>query len=793
MIKSAVNIISKFYNEDTESICTRILYFFNTVDSYFFIAGLTSFILVYPGFVSPAVFVLALIFAYSSAKLADFYPVFLIFAIPVMAIAVLALGLPFIYLKQLLLANITLFFIIQFLFMGIPDSIVARDIRVPFLKMYNSLFTIAPTTVSFLISVFFSFYLSFCLLAGVSCRNVADGLKLIVLAASVLIVAAFTRVFIPKNLFSKFHKPDIRENPLFKRVIILNIDGARKDVFDSLNLPTMKMLEQNGSYHPLGLTTIYRALTNPAFASILTGTIPKYHRVFNNNLGQSIKTEGLPDIVSSIAYGSMHVKHFCKSYWETKIVSLPRHSAYACDEIMVGWLKDDIANRKEIRLFVADFSEADFLAHAYGSKSLAYKEALSRTNKRIGEFIKWLQESGNIKDTAVIVCSDHGIAAIDHSYLIAKSERFVPFYIYGDGIKKGFKIKRPGKIMDICCTVSYLLGVRYLHDSRGQVFTEVLEEDQMQAERNIFVNRFNKLKYEAEAARYGLNHDEIYQGDSLWWDNCIGEFAKQKDNLRILDIGSGSGFVAERFLENKVNFSEFVCFDICEEMLRQAKAKIGAHPNFKFILKENELKGPFDIITASSVFHHLVEPKDMATLIDKLLANGGIVIGSHEPNKEAFKNKLFLLFASLYKAMGGGITIDDDVVLDFNRLLHQGYPLAPRVSREEILQIVEYHSPVEQYDRAIEPEAGFVPKEFFFSCFSGYEVLKLQSYTTFFHRPYLEKHKNIQSLLAVTYKMLFKDGNLFKFVLRKKHCCLNYACHCEEPLFGMSVTKQSRF
>lgn len=769
MVNLFLKLISHIYNEKIESLCVRLLYFLNTIDTYSLVVGTGAWLIIFPAQFKLMPLALALLFAVMTAKIADFYPVFVVLALPVMVILAAVSAFSLVLIIKLLLVNFILFFIIQFLFMGIPDSIVARDLRVAFIKWYNSLFTVAPTTVSFSMSLFFSFYISFCLLAVTLAKSARDYFALGLSAALLLISAILTRALLPKNHFSKFHKLDTPEKPFFKRAVILNIDGVRKDIFDALDLPTRDRLIREGASHPAGLETVYRALTNPAFASILTGTTPEIHGVRNNNLNQTIQTEGLPDIVPAIAYGSMHVKHFCKNNWETKIVSLPRYSVYKSDDIMVNWLKEDMLKRKEVRLFVADFSEADFLAHAYGSCSRQYKEALERIDKRIGDFLGWMKTSGISEDTAVIVCSDHGIAAIDHSYLIASSEKFVPFFIYGKGIKKGFKIERPGKIMDICCTVAYLLGVKYPSESRGQVFTEALVNSNFEAEEEELVSRFNRLKYDAEANEYHSKHAEIYQGDKDWWDRSISDFASDsKRSLRVLDLGCGNGFVAERFMAKGVNLREFVCADISEKMLEAAKKSLKANPSFSFTSNLNELKGSFDIITASSVFHHVVCPQKLASFLDEFLSEGAVIIGSHEPNQQAFKNKLFFVAATLYKKIGGGVTIDDKMVAEFNRLLRERFSSASPVCREEILQMVEYHSPLEQYERDIDFQRGFVPAEFLKSNFAGYDILLLETYSTFSSRPWLSSHRNIQRFLNVLFKLFFREGNLFRFVLRKQ-------------------------
>jgi 2-polyprenyl-3-methyl-5-hydroxy-6-metoxy-1,4-benzoquinol methylase len=765
-MNTIINIISKIYNEEIESFCTRLLYFFNTINTYSIFAGITAFILVTNEKVFLSAFIIALILSWLTCKIADFYPVFILFATPIMIGIGWIIGIKGDLIINLLTASIIILLVIQFVFMGIPDSIVSRDPKVGILKIFNSLITIAPTTVSFSMSLFFSFYVSYIAILSQSYIYNNNIYWLAITSILLILSACLTRIFLPKNRFTKFHKPDMLDTPMFKRVVVLNVDGARKDIFDSLDMPAIKRLRDEGADHVKGLETVYRALTNPAFASILTGTIPKIHGIRDNNLGQSIQTEGLADIVPTISYGSMHVKHFSKKYWNTKIVSLPRHSVYKSDDIMVQWLKDDIERQGDVRLFVADFSEADFLAHAYGSKSKAYKDALIRIDKRIGDIKEWLSDKGLLDDTCIIICSDHGIAAIDHSYLIARSERYVPFIMSGKGIKKGYKINGDGKIMDICCTIAYLLGIRYPMDARGSVFVEAIENIDRETQQEEFCNRFNKIKYDIEAKEYS-SHTEVIQGDRDWWDGCCNKYFKAyKTPPRILDIGCGNGFVASRFIANKVAFREFVCFDISVEILLEAKRNLHGVENIVYIDDMDSKIGKFDIITVSSVFHHNVDTQKMAIKIKSLLADGGMIIGSHEPNRKAFENPLFRAAATFYKSIGGGISISKPIVEEFNRVLKELYPKAPSVCREEILQMVEYHSPLEQYDKGVDRNAGFYVKEFFASHFPNFVIMECETYSTFYHRDWLNRHKVVQIALKKMYNIVFSEGNLFRYVLK---------------------------
>lgn len=461
-------IILRFYNEGVESLCTRLLYFMNTVDSYFLVAGTLSYLTVSQR-LDPIPLIMILLFCYICFKVSDFFPYYLFFT-PIFVLAFYSLKnfslLPAIHLVAV---NILIFVLIQILFMGIPDSIVARDFSIPLRKVWNSLFTIAPTTVSFGISVYFSTFLSM-LLYFQPVPYTSDGF---LLWGGMFLSAFITRLAIPRTFVSRDFKPP-QDGRVAERVILLNIDGMRLDRFYEARMPFMRWLEKNATYFPRGLKTVYRALTNPAFASILTGTTPDIHGVVSNNLGQMIKVDALPDMVKTRLYGSMHVRHFSKPHWDTRIVSLPTNSIYKSDDIMFGWLREDLLKDDGTRLFIADISEVDFLGHAYGSESWEYLEALERTDARIGDFYRWCEGNGLLRDSVVIICSDHGIKGIDHSYLLWDAEVYVPFFMTGPKVKRGEALNFEASIMDIAPTVSFILGIPYPAHSSGRVFYEGL-------------------------------------------------------------------------------------------------------------------------------------------------------------------------------------------------------------------------------------------------------------------------------------------------------------------------------
>ena len=222
-----------------------------------------------------------------------------------------------------------------------------------------------------------------------------------------------------------------------------------------------------------GAITVYRALTNPAFASIITGAPPTVHGVSNNNFGQSIRVDGLPDLVSTRLYGSIHVRHFSKQHWRVRWFSLVSLGAERTEEVVVDTLKQDVLNEPDTRLFIVDISETDFIGHSYGTYSRQYLSAGDKADKLIENFCGWLKDRGLYDDFTIIISSDHGMFITDHSYLVSAQEIYTPLIFFGSNIAPHSRIPGKVSIMDINANVSYILGIPYNRHSTGRVFESI--------------------------------------------------------------------------------------------------------------------------------------------------------------------------------------------------------------------------------------------------------------------------------------------------------------------------------
>ena len=452
-----------------EEFAVRVMYFMTTIDSFVPMAGITAWLAVTVAFGTwawswwlPVSFALTLV----AFSVANYYPT--LAAVLPLWVATLVLSGGVSPWQAVAIAGLCLVLgaLTQMVFQGTPHVVASRDRTVLWRMLGSSTISLAPTTLSLPVPWFYSSVLALNLAATQAEQGAWYGLHhAVLLAAAVVVWATSPRTFVPQR------RQPAAEHPICRRVILLNIDGLSWYWFRRSNMPFLHGVMERQAYAPEGAVTVYRALTNPAFASILTGAPPQVHGIRNNNLGQSLTIDALPDLVPTKLYGSVHMKHFSKPSWDVQWFSLVEHGATKTEELMFAQLRDDITNRPELRLFIVDISEVDFTGHSYGSFSCAYREAAARADANIRDFYAWLEKEGHLEDCTVIISSDHGLWINDHSYLLSEQEKYTPLIFLGPRVRC-CQLDGQVSIMDINANISYLLGVRYNEYSQGRVYPQ---------------------------------------------------------------------------------------------------------------------------------------------------------------------------------------------------------------------------------------------------------------------------------------------------------------------------------
>ena len=459
----------RFLSHRLEDVTVRVMYFATTIDSFVICATLVIIPVLHiwhPMAFNWFEIMLGFAIVYAAFKVADFYPTFMLFFPLFGFFLVQTSRFSFRSLGRLFLLNVVLTALVQLLLQGTPHMVASRDPTVPLRMLMNSFLTLAPTTLSLPVSVSYALLLSATAYYHPVFWQWPSGTGYYL---SVLIAAGCVRWLRPKTFVPERYQPQ-SERPISQKVVIFNLDGFSLHAFRRAHMPFLKKMAEEHAVAPEGAITVYRALTNPAFASIITGAPPDVHGVSNNNFGQSIRVDGLPDLVRTRLYGSIHVKHFSRPDWNVRWFSLVSLGAERTEEVVFNTLKEDILKEPETRLFIIDVSETDFTGHSYGTYSGRYLRAGEKTDRLIEDFCAWLKQQGLYDDFTLIVSADHGMFITDHSYLVSSQEIYTPLIFFGNHIRRSSRISGKISIMDINANVSYILGVPYNRHSVGRVF-----------------------------------------------------------------------------------------------------------------------------------------------------------------------------------------------------------------------------------------------------------------------------------------------------------------------------------
>lgn len=230
-----------------------------------------------------------------------------------------------------------------------------------------------------------------------------------------------------------------------------------------------------------------------------------------------------------------------------------------------------------------------------------------------------------------------------------------------------------------------------------------------------FIKEINRIYHEEEAELYDAGHPEIFEREEETWRKLSRFLPAGVGDRRILDIGSGTGFVAEMLLPHLTEGDALVLTDISSKMLAQAKRKLRGPggPALEFSLVDAEaLPFPdfsFDVVTMNSVLHHLPDTARFLAEAARVLRPGGVLIIAHEPNRAFFTNAFLRLISWFLqkcagltarlkrlgerRLAGGRLDAWTEIYRRINQRLREGGFTADDLLPQEIQSYVDFHSP----------------------------------------------------------------------------------------------------
>ncbi|MBI4619834.1 MAG: class I SAM-dependent methyltransferase [Desulfobacterales bacterium] len=161
-------------------------------------------------------------------------------------------------------------------------------------------------------------------------------------------------------------------------------------------------------------------------------------------------------------------------------------------------------------------------------------------------------------------------------------------------------------------------------------------------EENVKVHR-------EEASVYEKIHPQLfnwYHNAKSWDDiNFLFDLMDSRTDLRVLDLGCGTGFLTTKMLQKQK--ADIIAVDLSKDMLMQLEKKLSSFPQGRVALINKEatafLQGDntrYDLITASAFLHHLTDIKELLDLAIKNLKPNGLFYIAYEPLKQPIDSRL---------------------------------------------------------------------------------------------------------------------------------------------------------
>ena len=310
---------------------------------------------------------------------------------------------------------------------------------------------------------------------------------------TVLIFYGFILIFawiLHRNLFdwkpkiySEYTK-DVAENPtesLSDKVVVIVIDGMRKERFYQANTPFLDYLKENGTEYT-NMETLYPARTVVCFSSMFTGTYPFEHGITSNMVWKlGIKVESIFDSLRKVGKKGrlLGIAHLVDAMGDdVETVTAVMHNDQADPNIMKRAKK--IMKEQDPDLFIVQLIATDQTGHSRGVLYDEYIQKIEEADALVEDFVRWLEQEGKMKNTTLFICADHGQAdGIGGHGHLDEGERFVPFFMHGPNIQKGKKIEQKHSLVSMAPTISHLLGAPFPSHSRGKILTDAIKESKM--------------------------------------------------------------------------------------------------------------------------------------------------------------------------------------------------------------------------------------------------------------------------------------------------------------------------
>lgn len=260
--------------------------------------------------------------------------------------------------------------------------------------------------------------------------------------------------------------------PLARHVVVVVLDGARRDAFEGLAAPSSGASLASAA-HPALAALRQRAATfrgrselltisRPMYATLGSGASPRLHGVATNSRAGAVPVDS---VFAAARRAGLEVvlRDDRTSWWWDLFAAPPEERASTVAETLVRLRR---AGRTLAYVHVLD---ADDAAHLHGAASSEYTSAIGAAATVVEQLAAALDLS---RDT-LLVTSDHGHRERGGHGGQEREVVEVPLWLVGAGVRPG--TFGDASLVDVAPTVAVLAGLGLPAHSEGRPLFEALE------------------------------------------------------------------------------------------------------------------------------------------------------------------------------------------------------------------------------------------------------------------------------------------------------------------------------
>lgn len=254
-------------------------------------------------------------------------------------------------------------------------------------------------------------------------------------------------------------------------VVIIGCDGLSPDGIRKARTPHLDRMMREGAY-TLHARGVMPTSSSPNWASMIMGAGPEQHGVTSNEWKPdkyeiAPVAKGTGGIFPTI-FGELRAQHPAAvmgvfhdwsdfgRLFERAAVNRIEDSVGPTNAVLHAL--DFIREQKPVFTFI-HLDHVDHAGHQAGHGTAEYYQSVESADGLIGQVLSALDAAGIMKETVVLVTSDHGGKGKGHGGATME-ELEIPWIIHGAGIRQGHELKTPVNTYDTAVTVAHILNVK---------------------------------------------------------------------------------------------------------------------------------------------------------------------------------------------------------------------------------------------------------------------------------------------------------------------------------------------